>query len=55
MSAMPASVLVEGTSEIRNWIVTAAAANLQEQSSITSRSIAPAPASAVLWALRTGS
>jgi catalytic LigB subunit of aromatic ring-opening dioxygenase len=27
MSAMPASVLVEGTSEIRNWIVTAAAAN----------------------------
>jgi 3-O-methylgallate 3,4-dioxygenase len=26
MSAMPASVLVEGTSEIRNWIVTAAAA-----------------------------
>ena len=27
MSAMPASVLVEGTSEIRNWIVTATAAN----------------------------
>lgn len=27
MSAMPASVLVEGTSEIRNWIVTAAAAH----------------------------
>jgi len=27
MSAMPASVLVEGTSEIRNWIVTAAAAD----------------------------
>ena len=27
MGAMPASVLVEGTSEIRNWIVTAAAAN----------------------------
>ena len=27
MSAIPASVLVEGTSEIRNWIVTAAAAN----------------------------
>ena len=27
MSAMPASVLVEGTSEIRNWIVTAGAAN----------------------------
>jgi len=27
MSAVPASVLVEGTSEIRNWIVTAAAAN----------------------------
>jgi hypothetical protein len=26
MSAMPGSVLVEGTSEIRNWIVTAAAA-----------------------------
>ncbi|HEY6367731.1 MAG TPA: hypothetical protein VI585_23385 [Candidatus Binatia bacterium] len=29
MSAMPASVLVEGTSEIRNWIATAAAANCQ--------------------------
>jgi Catalytic LigB subunit of aromatic ring-opening dioxygenase len=29
MSAMPASLLVEGTSEIRNWIVTAAAANCQ--------------------------
>jgi hypothetical protein len=27
MSTMPASVLVEGTSEIRNWIVTAGAAN----------------------------
>jgi hypothetical protein len=27
MSAIPGSVLVEGTSEIRNWIVTAAAAN----------------------------
>ena len=27
MGAMPSSVLVEGTSEIRNWIVTAAAAN----------------------------
>jgi 3-O-methylgallate 3,4-dioxygenase len=27
MAAMPGSVLVEGTSEIRNWIVTAAAAN----------------------------
>lgn len=27
MSALPASVLVEGTSEIRNWIVTAAAAD----------------------------
>jgi hypothetical protein len=27
MGAIPASVLVEGTSEIRNWIVTAAAAN----------------------------
>jgi hypothetical protein len=27
MSAIPASVLVEGTSEIRNWIVTAAVAN----------------------------
>jgi Catalytic LigB subunit of aromatic ring-opening dioxygenase len=27
MSGIPASVLVEGTSEIRNWIVTAAAAN----------------------------
>jgi len=27
MGAMPASVLVEGTSEIRNWIATAAAAN----------------------------
>jgi Catalytic LigB subunit of aromatic ring-opening dioxygenase len=27
MSAIPASVLVEGTSEIRNWIVTAGAAN----------------------------
>jgi aromatic ring-opening dioxygenase catalytic subunit (LigB family) len=27
MSAMPASVLVEGTSEIRNWIVAAGAAN----------------------------
>jgi 3-O-methylgallate 3,4-dioxygenase len=27
MSAIPASVLVEGTSEIRHWIVTAAAAN----------------------------
>jgi 3-O-methylgallate 3,4-dioxygenase len=27
MSTMPASVLVEGTSEIRNWIVTASAAN----------------------------
>jgi Catalytic LigB subunit of aromatic ring-opening dioxygenase len=27
MSAMPDSVLVEGTSEIRNWITTAAAAN----------------------------
>jgi hypothetical protein len=27
MSAMPASILVEGTSEIRNWIVTAGAAN----------------------------
>jgi catalytic LigB subunit of aromatic ring-opening dioxygenase len=27
MSTMPASKLVEGTSEIRNWIVTAAAAN----------------------------
>ena len=27
MSAMPAEILVEGTSEIRNWIVTAAAAN----------------------------
>jgi len=26
MSAMPANILVEGTSEIRNWIVTAAAA-----------------------------
>ena len=24
---MPASVLIEGTSEIRNWIVTAGAAN----------------------------
>ena len=29
MSAMPADILVEGTSEIRNWIVTAAAANRQ--------------------------
>ncbi len=29
MGAMPAEVLVEGTSEIRNWIVTAAAANRQ--------------------------
>ena len=29
MSAMPAGVLVEGTSEIRNWIVTAGAANCQ--------------------------
>ena len=29
MSAMPAAVLVEGTSEIRNWIVTAGAANCQ--------------------------
>jgi len=29
MSAMPAEILVEGTSEIRNWIVTAAAANRQ--------------------------
>jgi Catalytic LigB subunit of aromatic ring-opening dioxygenase len=29
MSAMPASLLLEGTSEIRNWIVTAAAANCQ--------------------------
>jgi hypothetical protein len=27
MSAIPAALLVEGTSEIRNWIVTAAAAN----------------------------
>ncbi|HEY7316325.1 MAG TPA: hypothetical protein VIE89_02050 [Candidatus Binatia bacterium] len=27
MSAMPASILVEGTSEIRNWIVAAGAAN----------------------------
>jgi hypothetical protein len=27
MGAMPASILVEGTSEIRNWIVTAAATN----------------------------
>jgi hypothetical protein len=27
MAAMPAHLLVEGTSEIRNWIVTAAAAN----------------------------
>jgi len=27
MGAMPSSILVEGTSEIRNWIVTAAAAN----------------------------
>lgn len=27
MGAMPAALLVEGTSEIRNWIVTAAAAN----------------------------
>jgi Catalytic LigB subunit of aromatic ring-opening dioxygenase len=27
MSVMPASILVEGTSEIRNWIVTAGAAN----------------------------
>jgi 3-O-methylgallate 3,4-dioxygenase len=27
MAAMPAYLLVEGTSEIRNWIVTAAAAN----------------------------
>jgi hypothetical protein len=27
MAAMPANLLVEGTSEIRNWIVTAAAAN----------------------------
>ena len=27
MSAMPASVLIEGTSEIRNWIVTAGAAD----------------------------
>src|SRR5687768_9572450 len=27
MSAMPAKILVEGTSEIRNWIVTAAAAD----------------------------
>jgi len=27
MSTMPASVLIEGTSEIRNWIVTAGAAN----------------------------
>jgi 3-O-methylgallate 3,4-dioxygenase len=27
MSTMPASVLVEGTSEIRNWVVTASAAN----------------------------
>ena len=27
MAAMPADILVEGTSEIRNWIVTAAAAN----------------------------
>ena len=27
MGSMPASVLIEGTSEIRNWIVTAAAAN----------------------------
>ena len=27
MSALPAEILVEGTSEIRNWIVTAAAAN----------------------------
>ena len=27
MSAMPAEILVEGTSEIRNWIVTAAAAD----------------------------
>jgi len=27
MAAMPADLLVEGTSEIRNWIVTAAAAN----------------------------
>ncbi len=29
MSRMPASVLMEGTSEIRNWIVTAAAADRQ--------------------------
>jgi hypothetical protein len=27
MAAMPADILVEGTSEIRNWIVAAAAAN----------------------------
>jgi hypothetical protein len=27
MGALPASVLVEGTSEIRNWIVAAAAAD----------------------------
>ena len=27
MAAMPAHLLIEGTSEIRNWIVTAAAAN----------------------------
>ena len=27
MGAMPASALVEGTSEIRNWIVAAAAAD----------------------------
>ena len=29
MAAMPASLFVEGTSEILNWIVTAAAANRQ--------------------------
>jgi 3-O-methylgallate 3,4-dioxygenase len=42
MSAMPAEILVEGTSEIRNWIVAAAAADR------------PPPESAAPWALPIG-
>jgi aromatic ring-opening dioxygenase catalytic subunit (LigB family) len=54
MAAMPADSLVEGTSEIRNWIVTAAAADRAGKMIDYQPLTAPPPASAAPWALPTG-
>ena len=53
MAQMPAADLVEGTSEIRNWIVTAGGGQWpRHHDLIIIRSTAPPPASAAPWALR---